>query len=333
MREADSRRMLGQLRRREGLTQSAMAQRLGVAQSQISQIERGDRRLSRELMETAMTVFDLPHGYFSQTPVAYDRLSLNFRRRALPAKVQDRVVVTFGEIEQQLQSTDLRIPTVDIRQNRRDERLPVSDIETAAAKVRQVMGLGSGPVGNVIRAVESAGIIVAPVNPDLAPQGKFDGVSSPEMVDGRPPVIAFLPQEAGDRQRFTVAHELGHLVLHLVHRPEVEDVREKEANDFAGAFLYPAEAAQQDITPSLGLQGYKKIKQRWGISIQALLMRARTLGVIDDARYLNLRQQVSHRGWNKVEPVSVGTERTQLVEMIRDNELRKKVIPLRGVRG
>lgn len=325
--------MLGQLRKREGLTQKEMAQRLGVAQSQISQIERGDRNLNKELMETATTVFDLPHGYFSQAPVTYDRLSLNFRRRALPAKIQDRVVVTFGELEQQLQMTDLRIPTIDVRQDRGPERLSTSEIEAAASRVRQVMKLGSGPVGNVIRAVESAGIIVVSMQEGLAPQGKFDGLSSPEMVDGGPPVIAFLPQEAGDRQRFTVAHELGHLVLHLLHRPEAEDIREKEAHDFAGAFLYPEQTARQDITPALGLQGYKAIKQQWGISIQALLMRARALGIIDDARYLNLRQQVSHRGWNKVEPVTVGTESTQLVEMIRDNELRKKIVPLRSVTG
>lgn len=332
MNESNPRKMLTQLRKREGLTQKEMAARLGVGQSLISQIERGERSLGDELVTAARKEFDLSRTYFTdRRPVGYDRRSLNYRRQKLPAKTQDRLLYQFGETEQDIQATDLPIPTVELRFPRPTggERLSVEEIEAAASHARKTLRLPpQGPIPNVIRAVEAAGIVVTPLEMNGVDLSKFDGVSSPEKPDRGPLVIGYAPQESGDRQRFTIAHELGHLVLHLVERPDSEAVREDEAHQFAGAFLYPANDAEQEITPALSLSEFARIKAHHGISIQAIIRRARDLELITSDRYTSLMMQISHRGWRLKEPVPVGLESTKLIEMIQEHELEKTVVPL-----
>lgn len=331
MRESNQRKMLAQLRKREGLTQKEMAKRLRVGQSFISQIERGERSLGDELIASAMKEFDLPRGYFTErTPVAYDRISLNYRRQPLPAKTQDRLLYQFGEIEQDIQATELPIPTVDLSYPRPcgGGKLSLGQIEEAAVRTRKILRLSAGdPIPNVIRAIEAAGIAVFPLEIDGVDLSKFDGVSSPNKPEKGPLVIAYAPQESGDRQRFTVAHELGHLVLHVVDRPDSETTRENEAHQFAGAFLYPASEARREITSTLPLSEFAKIKAHRGMSIQAIVRRARDLELITPDRYTSLMMQISHRGWRTKEPVSVGVESTKLIQMIEEYELRKNVVP------
>lgn len=332
MNEANLRKMLTQLRKREGLTQKEMAGRLGAGQSLISQIERGERSLGEDLVTSAMREFDLPRGYFTdRQPVRYDRISLNYRRQKLPAKMQDRLLYQFGETEQDIQATDLAIPVIDLScpRPRGSEQLSIEEIEEAASRTRRTLRLPIGaPIPNVVRAVEAAGVVVVPTTINGVDLSKFDGVSSPEKPARGPLVIAYAPQEAGDRQRFTIAHELGHLVLHLDTRPESELVRESEAHQFAGAFLYPAAEARQEITPTLSLSEFAKIKARRGMSIQAIIRRARDLEIITPDRYTSLMMQVSHRGWRIKEPVPVGVETTKLIQMIDEHELRTTVVPL-----
>lgn len=119
----------------------------------------------------------------------------------------------------------------------------------------------------------------------------------------------------GDRQRFTVAHEIGHLVLHagLGAPLSASDAshRESEAHRFASAFLAPGDAVLHDLN-SLGgrvtLTTLTRLKEKWGLSIKAFVVRFRQLGVIDEDQARSLYKQISARKWNKVEPVVVGNE-------------------------
>ncbi|MFC9955734.1 ImmA/IrrE family metallo-endopeptidase [Streptomyces prasinus] len=118
-------------------------------------------------------------------------------------------------------------------------------------------------------------------------------------------LIGYFPA-SGDRDRFTLAHELGHLVLHTF-RPRAKDA-EAEANRFASALLMPRERAQEDLSPRMTLTEYARMKATWGISIQALIMRASAVGRIDETRKRSLYVQLSQRNWRKQEPVEVGQE-------------------------
>jgi hypothetical protein len=191
-----------------------------------------------------------------------------------------------------------------------------SAIEDFAMDVRVAAGLGEGDVvGNSIRAAERLGCVVLPMPEEV---GRHIGLSvranMTDMIclgrrtsDGVP-----VP---GDRQRWTVAHELGHLALHVAlgapTTAEEASQIEKQAHSFAGAFLAPGDAMLEELERLGGrvtLQTLARIKESWGVSIKALVTRFRNLGVIDSDHARSLFKQISARGWNKTEPVHVGTE-------------------------
>jgi Zn-dependent peptidase ImmA (M78 family) len=119
-------------------------------------------------------------------------------------------------------------------------------------------------------------------------------------------LIGFFPGSQGDRERFTLAHELGHLVLHTF-RPRAADP-EGEANRFAGALLVPRLRAKENISDRKSLTEYARMKATWGVSMQALIMRGAALGLIGETRKRSLFVQLSAKGWRKTEPVTIGHE-------------------------
>lgn len=317
--KADPNLRLKQLRAKVGMTQGAFARELGITQSLLSQVERNERTATPTVLGAATLRFNLSPDYFTKPPVSYNRQSLNFRRNVLSAKAQDAAIYTFGDLEREtqdlLESVPFRNIAIDTRP--RETCLSLAEITDAAAQTRASLALDPlAPIPNVTRAFERAGIGVVPFDSDVVPTGKLDGISSPED-NGRHFVISVAAREAGDRLRFTVAHEGGHLVLHTRTRPDSETLRETEANLFAGAFLLPEKAIRPELSPDLTLLGYSKLKAKWGVSIQAIIRRSLTLEVIDRDRYTSLMIQLSSRGWRTKEPVDVGVEEPRLVPQLK----------------
>lgn len=314
------------------MTQKQFASHLGVTSSLISQVERGDRKVSANLIQLAITAFELPIDYFEHEPTAYTRMSLNFRTKGLKASTKDAVIIEFAEMERQARKLLSNAPFLDVAMTapKRDKCLSALQIEEYAQATRRHLHLAlQEPINNMTLAVERAGIGILYIADELETESKIDGISS-SMPGAGNYVVAIKRYQQGDRQRFTVAHELGHLVLHLINRPESEKVREEEANLFAGAFLVPKEAISVQLEPSLTLSGYAQLKRNWGVSIQALIRRAFTLGVIDKEKYTSLMIQLSSRGWRVQEPVDVPIEEPQL--MARLLERQSKVISLKEFR-
>lgn len=210
-----------------------------------------------------------------------------------------------------LRPLELRLPVYDGDHNDDD------GIDRVAADVRTAAGVEpDSVVKNVIRAAERLGCVVLPLDGEL---GRHWGMSL--TVDGIPVIRVTRPSLdpefdiPGDRQRFTVAHELGHLVLHAGSGQPVspsEAARlEREANRFAAAFLVPGDVALADLERHGGrvtLGTLSTLKQKWGYSIKAFVFRFRELGVIDDGQARSLYKQISARRWNKDEPHRPGTE-------------------------
>ncbi len=105
----------------------------------------------------------------------------------------------------------------------------------------------------------------------------------------------------GDRQRFSLAHELGHLVMHDSF-PEGLKKIEDEADKFASEFLLPEEAMRSAIEPPVTLTNLGELKPRWGVSIAALIVRARQLAIITDRQAKYLHQQLRGEKLDKKEP-------------------------------
>src|SRR5262249_25364187 len=119
--------------------------------------------------------------------------------------------------------------------------------------------------------------------------------------DPRRPVMMINSLKSGDRLRLSVAHEIGHLVLHKSPRGSLKEI-EKQAYAFAREFLLPSEAMKREIKRPVTLTSLAALKPRWGVSIQALIRCAYELGISSEGQYRYLSEQISKLGWRKREP-------------------------------
>lgn len=316
--ETANREMLVLARQARGLTQVELAQRLSISQAQVSKIENGLDQADAALVERYARALDYRPSFFYQTEMLVGLPPYHHRKRArLGAKKLDAVYAELNIRRLHLQKL-VRSAELDTPKALPDMRLDEfgGDSAEAARVLREHWLLPRGPLKNVTRAVENAGILVlvCDFGTDL-----LDGLSL--RVEGLPPLIFLRTDMPGDRYRFTLAHELGHLALHWFS-PTSDDLMEAQAHRFAGAFLMPT----QDIMPYLsGLTLNKLImlKQIWGLSMQAILYRAKDLGAIGERQYETLWRQISRAGYRKNEPIEVQRERpgllTEIVELHLDD--------------
>jgi Zn-dependent peptidase ImmA (M78 family) len=178
------------------------------------------------------------------------------------------------------------VPSLDIEQYGTPEKI--------AGVVRAHWGVSSGSIKNLTALAERAGVIVG--------WSRFKGASVSGVtfrVPGRPPLVLLNAMHPADRMRFTLAHEIGHLVMHRFPTPNMET----EANLFAAALLMPAADIRPLLTArSLTLAVLASLKPEWKVAMQALLVRAETLGVVTRNQSKYLWQQISARGWRLREP-------------------------------
>ena len=303
-----------------GMSQAELAASTGFTQALISQVEKGTRAASEDLLARVMAVTSTPAAFFDIDPSELPADTLHFRRKAsASAKEVKRVEATVREAyrvaARLMHATKVRRASLPCAEGDLDG----DQIERWAEKTRDALGIGrDGPVLHVTRACERAGIAVVPlVLVDGAGQGEdivvgHSGVSSWKGPD-EPYLISYFTAASGDRQRFTIAHELGHLVLHTLRRGLDRDQAESEAHRFAGAFLFPEERAREAFEETFTLRDLAQLKKRWGVSIQALLMRSWDLDMIDKERKDSLWRQIGVRGWRQNEPVVVHPEQPALM--------------------
>ncbi|MFC6091533.1 ImmA/IrrE family metallo-endopeptidase [Saccharothrix lopnurensis] len=201
-------------------------------------------------------------------------------------------------------------------------QIPVDDYsppEEAAGIVRAEWGIPRGPLDSVLSLVEDAGglvlrrALVAPVPLDSGNESvPVDAISA--CAAGEDPVVLLNSGTPGDRQRFTLAHELGHMVMHSTPHPD----QEKQANRFAAELLMPAADIRDEFRGIVDLRLLLSLKQRWRVSMWALLRRARTLGVISDWQHRTLAVEMSSIGYRTTEPDPLDNERPVAVRSLVD---------------
>jgi Zn-dependent peptidase ImmA (M78 family) len=181
--------------------------------------------------------------------------------------------------------------------------------EAAAAELRAKWGLGERPIRNVIHLAESQGVRVFSLDVKTSSVDAFSF-----WQNGTP--FAFLnTQKSGERSRFDVAHELGHLVLHQHGSPQGQEA-EQQADAFASAFLMP-EASVKAAAPSfVTLDALVKLKQFWQVSVSALLVRLHRVGIVSDWQYRSLFMDASQRGYRSKEPAPIKRETSQLLSKV-----------------
>jgi Zn-dependent peptidase ImmA (M78 family)/transcriptional regulator with XRE-family HTH domain len=316
---ADIGSRIQRLRIANTLSQAEFAERTDIPTGVVSMLEHGRHSLDDAALKRVANVLGCTPAYLTN-PRAEGTASRPWLRAYAdaPKRAVDRYV---ADTEMAIEAFEaLRLPFYPESIPTYDDDLNNDEaIEDFADHVRRTAGLDDGDVvGNCIRRAERLGVVVLPMDDEL---GRHLGLSL--RVNATPVIRVSRPgidrdgttNPPGDRQRFTVAHEIGHLALHATTPPPATALEgrliEQQAHRFAGAFLAPAEPLLNDLA-SLGgritLNSLAQLKQTWGVAIKMLVVRLRQLEQIDDHQARSLYKQISARKWNKTEPVHVGHE-------------------------
>jgi len=178
--------------------------------------------------------------------------------------------------------------------------ISTADTDRAADDARRLLNVAEGPVPHVVRLLEAHGVLVLRYPGDGLDK-RVDAFST--TATSRPVVLLSPAKDDKARSRFDAAHELGHLLLHPDAEPGSK-VIENQAQDFAAAFLTPADQIVDDLPRTLDWDTLHAAKRRWGVSLRALVYRAHSLGLLSDSAYR--RGNMALATWGTPEPGPLG---------------------------
>ena len=298
-----------QARELNGFTQTELANGLAITQSSVAQIESGRLSPSPELLEGIALQTRFPPSFFKQPPDDDFPLgSLLFRSKAAATSREEKRVYRYAQIGYRIIDKLLaKAKAIPLRLPRVDDDLP----GTAADLTRAALGLSPDqPIGHLTNTVERAGVLGLALPVQSQHIDAFSSWVGPKSE--RPLIVMARAEGDGARLRWSLAHEIGHLVTHQAVIGDLAEI-EQEANQFAGQFLMPEAAIREELLPPVTLASVAGLKQRWGVSMQALIMRALELNIITARQRKYLFQQLSMRGWRTREPqnLDVDLERPQ----------------------
>ena len=302
--ERDRLRLARDLR---GWSQSQLAAACDMTPAAVSQFESGATRPAASTRSRLAAELRVPVDFFCH-PVAatHEGFFRSLRRTSAADRRRARALGHLARdlacaVQQRLNEPAVTLPAVTLPADRRvDLHASREAIEQAAGHLRAAWHLPPGPISDVLNLVETHGVVA--VRLPMQSQD-LDAFSLP--FPDRPVIV--LGADKGDRprSRFDAAHELGHLVLHGEQIWGLKAV-EDQAHWFAAAFLMPAQDIGADLPSRIDWPRLFELKRTWHVSLAALLMRAKTLGIMPPDRYLSALKAASARGWRRTEPVPLG---------------------------
>jgi Zn-dependent peptidase ImmA (M78 family)/transcriptional regulator with XRE-family HTH domain len=299
-RDANS-RLIAVARESRGLTQKQLADRMEISQSKLSKYESGALSVSDSDLQALSHATGYTASFFGQGDEVFGLGTICVFHRK-------KASVSVGDLRRiQAKLNIFRMAAARIRDGVEvDTRATVPEMdpdefggpECVAREVRRVWQLPLGPVANLTATIERAGVIV--FKTDFGIRG-VDAVS--QKVHGYPTVFMLNSRASGDRLRFSLAHELAHVVMHRDASPDME----QQANAFASELLMPAAEIGINLR-HLTIDKAAQLKRFWRVSMQAIIKRAADLGRISPRHYQTLFTQMSKNGWRMKEPVQIEPE-------------------------
>ena len=298
-------------RKRNGLSLRALSSCMeGIVSAQaIGKYERGEMMPSSTVAIALAKALDVSMSYLL-SPSNISLESVEFRKLA-STKARERAAVegeVLDHVDRYLQVEELLGIASSVGEE--PDGAPygidaVEDAERAAVSVRNAWNLGGGPIPDMTELLEERGIKVF----KLSLPRSVDGLTCyVHRADGEDvPVVVCSTDKSIERQRFTLAHELGHMVMEIpTGVPE-----EKACHRFASAFLVP----QDELAREVGRQRFNfgfgeiiEIKRMFGVSAAALVVRMRDLGIVTEATMVSIFRGIGS-SWRKDEPCPL--ERTE----------------------
>jgi Zn-dependent peptidase ImmA (M78 family)/DNA-binding XRE family transcriptional regulator len=310
-------------RMRRGLTVAALARSLGVTPRTVTRWESGDSQPSDETAGQLARVLGFPVSFFAAPDVAELPLgSVSFRALSKTSAGMRHSAVSAGRVAVLISDwidCHFRLPSPNV------PTLSGYDPETAAAALRERWGLGSRPIGNMVHLLEANGVRVLSLSSDLSAVDAFSF-----YADGRPFALVNTTK-TGERQRFDLAHELGHLVMHGEHHSVAGREAESQAQRFAGALLMPREDVMAQPLWNADIERILAAKSRWRVAAMALKHRLRELEMLTEWGYRDACVLLSQAGYRRSEPRSPVIPETSQVLGKVFRSLREGGISGRGV--
>jgi Zn-dependent peptidase ImmA (M78 family)/transcriptional regulator with XRE-family HTH domain len=274
-------KMLTLAREARGLSQSELADKLSISQSNLSKMEQEFIAVNHDVFKTVQKTLCYPEGFFFQEgeilPPAFYRKRDKVAFKTLLAIEANINIYRFNieQLAQTIKYDPTPIPCLTVEK--------FGSPEAVAKQLRKLWKVGKGTVEDLTGLMEAHGILI--VSFDFGTE-RVDGRSL--LTNDKHPVIFLNKALLGDRLRFTLAYELGHLVMHANTTPKFGADVSQEAIKFAAEFIMPEKDILPDFDQPLTIQRLAELKKKWKISMQAILYRAHELGAITDnqKRYL-----------------------------------------------
>lgn len=314
MNESVNPEMLTLAREIRGWTQKYVSEASGISQGKISKYEGGIAHVKDSDLSLFVNALRFPADFFYQKGFRLgNEPSEIFHRRRRTVAIRDLRRID-GLVDLYRLGSRYLLNAFEITSSTSVPSLALDEYDSVAQMaeaVRAAWKIPAGPVRDLIGWLEHASCLV--FSYDFRTDKIDEAV---QWIPPSPPVIVVNKSAPADRVRFSLAHALGHLVMHrdVVPYKEMED----EANEFAAAFLMPKEDIEHELEPAT-IQHMLELKEYWKVSMQSLIRRANKLGVITPRRYMSLFQQLSRAGYRKREPFPIERESPQLVQRLLDS--------------
>jgi len=284
------------------LSLRALAEKVEVSQTTISKYEKEQATPDSTMLLKLARAVRVKSEYFFRTK-EYVLENKEYRKRAI-SNIQLKAIEAkiLDEVERRFELESL-FPNPPSKQFRVPDGLPdkinfLYEIDAFADKLRELWHVGLDPIADLSDLLEEQGIRVFMI--DESADNQFDGLAA--TVNGHQ-IIVVSRDWSGDRQRFTLSHELGHRLLEGRLAPNLNE--EKASDRFAGAFLLPTKAVKKALGESrktLEIAELSLIKEEYGISMQGAFIRANQAKIISYEYSSSLWKLFKKEGWDKKEP-------------------------------
>ncbi len=287
-------------RESRGYSQKEMADLLGLSPGKLCKVELGEQNLGTEHLTKLETLLGYPHTFFYQEVESYLPSNLSFRKREkvaqkliFPIEAQINISRIHAEsLFKCLEKTNSEIPTLDI--------IKLGSAQEAAKKLRKIWEIPAGAIKNMTQILEEKEIPV--LNFDFGTE-RVD--SRLILTKEKHPLVFLNKTLLGDRLRFSLAYELGHLVMHAYLNTDFDRDTNHEANLFAAEFLMPEKDIRPDFNGDITVAKLAELKRKWKVSMVALLYRAADLECISYNQKNYLLSQFNNLQIRRREPVEL----------------------------
>ncbi len=297
-------------RQLQGVTRAEVARRAEISAAAVSQFESGanhPRAATVARLALALKVpatFLASPGQVTLLPAVEESFFRSLRRTS--TRDRERAAATAGLAAELVRAIERRVQLpafVDLELSI-DAGDPVEAAEDAAHHARRAWSIPDGPIDNVVRLLERQGVVV--FRSALASDNAVDkqNVDAFSWTQGpRPVVVLGTEKDVYERSRLDAAHELGHVLLHSADPDPANKPMERQAQRFGSALIAPADLFVE-LWPK-GRLDWKRlmhVRQEIGLSLGAILYRARDLQLMSATSYVNAMKYMSRRGWRVREP-------------------------------